>query len=47
MKKSDLFFLAANIYLAAVLSGTFGAWCAGIFWTLCMLFYMWKEIKDE
>ena len=46
MKKSDVFFIVANVYLAVVLGSTWGAWWVGIFWYACMLFYMWRESKD-
>lgn len=47
MKRADLYFLVANVYLAAALSGTFGAWCVGVFWTLIMFFFMWKDRNDD
>lgn len=42
MKKYDFFFLAANMYLAATLSGTKGAWWVGVFFGVMMLYYMVK-----
>ena len=42
MKKYDFFFLAGNIYLAAALAGTRGAWLVGVFFGVMMLYYMVK-----
>ena len=40
MKKYDFFFLLGNMYLAAALAGTKGAWYVGIAFGGLMLYYM-------
>lgn len=42
MSKSDLFFVVANIYLAAALAGKQAAWWLGLFYAVVMFYYIFK-----
>ena len=43
MSKSDSFFVAANIYIAASLAGKQAAWWLGLFCAAVMFYYIFKE----